>query len=74
MRVRVGDRGEDALAWMAAREAKHALDQTNGADATCGECGVGPVLRKNLRGNWFQHVVMMQAAETGMGNDAMSGW
>ena len=33
-----------------------------------------PVLRKNLRGDWFQHVVMMQAAETGMGNDAMSGW
>jgi hypothetical protein len=32
------------------------------------------VLRKNLRGDWFQHVVMMQAAETGVGNDAMSGW
>ena len=28
----------------------------------------------NLRGDWFQHLVMMQAAETGVGNDAMSGW
>jgi hypothetical protein len=33
-----------ALAGMAAREAQHALDQTNGADAPCGEGGVGPLL------------------------------
>jgi hypothetical protein len=38
-----------------------------------GDAVVAVVLRKKLRGDWFQHVVMMQAAETGVGNDAMSG-
>ena len=34
---------------------------------------VAVVVRKNLRGDGFQLVVMMQAAETWPGNDAMSG-
>src|SRR4029077_14312543 len=33
----------DALTWMAAREGEHALDQTKGADTTCGKGGVGPL-------------------------------
>src|SRR5687767_13708338 len=43
VRVRFGDRREDALAGMTAREAEHALDQTNGADTARGQCGVGPL-------------------------------
>ena len=31
---------------MAARVGEHALDQTNGADATGGECGVGPLFER----------------------------
>jgi hypothetical protein len=30
-------------------------------------------LRKNSRRDWFQLIVMMEAAETGTGGDAMSG-
>ena len=44
VRVRFGDGGEDALPRMAAREAEHALNQANGADAACGERRVGPLL------------------------------
>ena len=44
--VRLGDGGEDALARMPAREAEHALNQTNGADATRGERGVGPLFER----------------------------
>jgi hypothetical protein len=33
-----------------------------------------PVLRKNLRGDRFQQLMMMQAAETWPSNDTMSGW
>ena len=32
------------------------------------------VLRKNSSREGFQLIVMMQAAETRVGNDAMSGW
>ena len=46
MRVRLGDRGQDALAWMAARQAEDALNQANGADATRGEGGVGPLFER----------------------------
>ena len=43
VRVRFGDRRDDALAWMTAREAEHALDQPNRPDAPGRECRVGPL-------------------------------
>ena len=56
VRVRFGDRGEDALAWMPAREAEHALDQPNGADATGGEGGVGPQLGDGAVAGMFKRI------------------
>jgi hypothetical protein len=50
------------------------FDRGLGAPASAPSTLGTVVLGKNVRGDWSQHVVMMQAAETGMGHDAMSGW
>jgi hypothetical protein len=44
LRVGVRDGGEHALARVAARQAKHALNEANGADAAGGERRSGPLL------------------------------
>jgi hypothetical protein len=44
--VRVGDRRQDSLARMAARQPEHALNESNGADAAGREGGVGPLFQR----------------------------
>ena len=44
--VRLGDGREDALARMSSRQAEHALNEANGADAAGGERRVGPLLER----------------------------
>ena len=43
MGVRLGDSREHTLARMSARQTEHTLNEANGADATGGKCGVGPL-------------------------------
>ena len=46
VRVGLGDGRQDALARMASGQAEDALNEANGADATRGERGVGPLLER----------------------------
>jgi hypothetical protein len=46
MGVRVRDHREDPLARMAARQAEHALNEPNRADAASGEGCVSPLLQR----------------------------
>ena len=54
---------------------KPAIDSQRYNPLPCVSCLVPTaVLRKNSSRDGFQLVVMMQAAETGVGNDTKSGW